>query len=259
LIQPDLLDSSLGIPVCSILLALPRLAHALLDCSHRSVLAHLWPVPILDSSPMMSMVLRWPDHFLESILRLVFLCRHWLVQFHGCSRLLVLRLNLLDLFLEVLVQQYRLWFLPVPFLESACRACGVWFLPVHCLPWLVACLVSSQPNPRLELQLAWSECYPLVELLLGPNPTTPKVLARQSRVLVQVLQQYLNLALFPCLELHLVNLQLLVTHPFLGSRPSRLRVQLGVPSRALRQKLLVQLALLVQPQGLKEEPSRWPV
>jgi hypothetical protein len=172
--------------------------------------------------------------------------------------LLVLRLNLLDLFLEVLVQQYRLWFLPVPFLESACRACGVWFLPVHCLPWLVACLVSSQPNPRLELQLAWFECYPLVELLLGPNPKTPKVLARQSRVLARV-WRYLNPVLFPCLELPLVNLLLLARHPFLGLHPLSLQVQLGVPSRAPRQKLLVRLAFLVQPQGLKEEPSRWPV
>jgi hypothetical protein len=73
----DPLDSSHWIPLCSNLLApnplaLCRLAHALLDCSSPSVLVHSWPVPIPDSSLMNSMVSRLPDHFLESILRLVF-------------------------------------------------------------------------------------------------------------------------------------------------------------------------------------------
>jgi hypothetical protein len=173
--------------------------------------------------------------------------------------LLVLYSNLPVLFLESMGQQCRVWFLPVPFLELACWVYEALFLPAHCLLWLVAWFVSSQPYLRLELQLAWSECYPLVELPLVPNLKTPKVLAHQFRALVQVLRRHLNPVLFPYLELQLGNLMPLVTHPFLGSRPSRLWDLLGVPSRDLRQKLLVQLALLVQPQGLKEEPSRLPV
>jgi hypothetical protein len=164
--------------------------------------------------------------------------------------------NLPDLFLELGRQHFLVWFLPVPFLESVCWAYGALFLPVRCPPWLVACLVSSQPNPSPGLRLGWPEGSPLVELFLVPNPKTLKVLARQSRVLVRVLQRYLNLALFLSLELPLVNLQLLITHPILGSRPSSLRVQLGVRSRDPLQKLLARLALLVQPRRLKQEPSR---
>jgi hypothetical protein len=167
--------------------------------------------------------------------------------------------NLPDLILESRWQHFLVWFLPVPFLESVCWAYGALFLPVRCPPWLVACLVSSQPNPSPGLRPERLECSPLVESFLVLNPKILKVLARQSRVLVQVVRQYLNLALFPCLELALVNLQLLVTHPILGSRPSSLRVQLGVRSRDPRQKLLAQLALMVQPRRLKEEPLRLPV
>ncbi len=252
-------DSSLWIPVCSNLLVPPRSVHVPLGCSSLSVLAQLWPVPIPDSSLMMSMVLRWPDQTLELILRLVVLCRHRPVQFHGCSRLLVTRSNLLDLFLESRWSHFQVWFLPVPFLELACWVYEALFRPVHCLPWLAACFVSSQPNPCLGLRLELLLCHRLVELFLVPNSRTPKVLARQSRVLVQVVRPHLNPVLFPCLELQLANLMLLARHPFLGSCPSSLWALLGVPSRVLPRKLLAWLALMVQPPQLKQEPSRLPV
>jgi hypothetical protein len=208
---------------------------------------------------MLLMVSRWPDQSLESILRLVFFHRHWLVQFHGCSSLVVMRLNLLDLFLELLGQRSQVSSLLVPFLESACWASGVLFRPVQCLPWPVAYLVSSQPNSCLDLRSESLLCHPLVELLLVPNSKTPKVLARQSRVLVRVVRRHLKPALFLCLELQLVNLLLLVTHPFLGLHPSNLRVLLGVPSRALPLKSSQPPAMWVQPQDHWSVRLRWPV
>jgi hypothetical protein len=170
-----------------------------------------------------------------------------------------MRSNLLVPFLELLGQQCRVRCLPVPFLESACWVYGALFLPVHCLPWPAVCLVLSQPNPCLDLQPECSECSLLVELPLVPNSKTLKVLVRQSRVLLQVLRRHLNPAFFPCFELQLANLLLLVTHPFLGSHPSSLRTLSGVLSRVQPRKLLPQLALWVQLQGHWSGPSRWPI
>lgn len=161
-------------------------------------------------------------------------------------------LNPLDQSLELLGQllmgqHFQVWFLPVPFLESECSAYRSLCPPVHCPLWSVLDSDSSQPNPYPELLPERRDLHLLIGTILLSHSRNLKALVCPSRGLARVLRQRPNSAWSPCLELAWLNLGFLVEHPFLESRPSKLSAKLGVPSRALRLKLLGRL-LLVQPR-----------